>query len=257
MDEPAILETLSRLEPEAEVLLRDISKHIDDEMLEEIAAADYGGDIEKHFAALKQIRDTGLFPEMMCWFPGEVLELYRYRWIENTETSQGRFEFENWARAFCCAALLRATREPWNYGDGIGTDKTTIHLILSLRALPVDFTGQAVSFFAWLLANSEPEGGDDQVCAYGIAVLWFALHRTPPVEDETLICLVNWIIRRAKELYLNLIFETGPLPIRMGVGNPPPSRWVLLGAALFDLDLSDRTPELRVAVQEIGLELAQ
>jgi len=257
MGEPMIIELLNRLEPDPEALLRDISAHIDDEILEEIAAADYGQDIEKHFAALKQIRDTGLFPEKMYWFPGEVLELYRFGWIENTEMRQGRFEFENWARAFCCAALLRATREPWNYGDGIATDKSTILLILSLRELPIDFTPQAVSFFAWLLANSEPEGRDEQVCAYGIALLWFALHRTPPVEDETLISLANWIVRRAKELYLNLIFETGSLPIRMGVGNPPPSPWVLLGTALFDLDLSWRTPELSASVQEIGLELGQ
>ena len=256
MGEPMIVETLNRLEPESEGLLRDISAHISDEMLEEIAAADYGQDMEQHFAALKQIRDTGLFPMEMYWFPGEVLELYRNSWIENMEMKPGHFEFETWARAFSCAALLRATHEPWSYGDGIATDKTTIRLIHSLRTLPVDFTPQAVKFFAWLLANSEPEGGDDQVCAYGIALLWFALHRTPSVDDETLMVLVNWIIRRSKELYPKLIFEAGSLPLRMGVGNPPPSAWDSLGAAFFDLDLSSRAPALKELVQLIGVELA-
>jgi hypothetical protein len=252
-----IVETLNRLEPESEGLLRDISAHISDEMLEEIAAADYGQDMEQHFAALKQIRDTGLFPTEMYWFPGEVLELYRNSWIENMEMRQGRFEFEAWARAFCCAALLRATREPWNYGDGISTGYTTIRLIHSLRALPVDLTPQVVKFFAWLLANSEPEGVDGQVCAYGIALLWFALHRNPPVEDEALISLVKWITRRANELYSEFVFDAGQPPLRMGVGNPPPSPWAEVGSAIFDLDLSGRTPELRAAVQEIGLELAE
>jgi hypothetical protein len=252
-----ILDVLDRLEPDAEGLLRDISAHIDDEMLEEIAATDYGQDIEKHFAALKQIRDTGLFPEKMYWFPGEVLELYRNSWFENMEMKPGNFEFETWARAFSCAALLRATREPWNYGDGISTGSTTIRLIHSLRLLAVDFTQQAVKFFAWLLVASEPEGRDDQVCAYGIALLWFALHSNPPIADETLLSLTNWVVRRAKELFSELIFDTGPLPIRMGVGNPPPSPWMELGNAFFDLDLSGRTPELRAAIQEIGLEMAQ
>jgi len=56
-----ILELLSRLEPDSEGLLRGISAHISDEMLEEIAAADYGLDVERHFASLKPIRDTSLF----------------------------------------------------------------------------------------------------------------------------------------------------------------------------------------------------
>lgn len=249
-------ELLKRFEPEPEGLLRDISKHIDDEMLEQIASADYGLDVERHFAALQQIRDTGMFPTEMYWFPAEVLELYRNSWIENMEMELGRYEFESWARAFCCASLLRATREPWNYGDGMATDATTIRLILSLRALPVDFTPQAVRFFAWLLANSKPEGSDDQVCAYGIALLWFALLRTPSYDDETLISLVNWIVRRAKELYSELLFDAGQLPLRMGVGNPPPSPWESLGAGLFDLDLGARAPELKELVQLIGVELA-
>jgi hypothetical protein len=251
-----ILDLLNRFEPEAEGLLRDISAHIDDEMLEEIAAADYGQDMDKRIVGLRQIRDTGTFPPKMHWFPGEVLELYQTSWFENMEMRQGRFEFEAWARAFCCASLLRATREPWNYGDGISTDYTTIRLIHCLRVLPVDFNPQAVKFTAWLLANSEPEGGDDQVCAYGIALLWFALHRTPSVDDETLMVLVNWIIRRSKELYPKLIFEAGSLPLRMGVGNPPPSAWDSLGAAFFDLDLSSRAPALKELVQLIGVELA-
>jgi hypothetical protein len=251
-----ILDVLNRLEPESEGLLRDISAHINDEVLEEIASSDYGQDMEKHFAALKQIRDTGQFPEKMYWFPGEVLELYRNSYIENMEMRLGRFELENWARAFCCAALLRATREPWNYGDGLSTDATAIRLVLSLRVLPVDFTGQAVKFFAWLLAHSNPEGRDDQVCAYGIALLWFALHRAQSVNDETLTSLVSWIIRRTKELYPKLIFEAGSLPLRMGVGSPPPSAWDSLGAAFFDLDLSSRAPALKELVQLVGVELA-
>jgi hypothetical protein len=159
-------------------------------------------------------------------------------------------------RAFSCAAILRATREPWNYGDGVATGATTIQLIHSLRALPVDFSLEAMRFFAWLLLQIGPEGHDDQVCAYGIALLWFALKRNPPISDEDLLFLAKWIARRAKELYPSLLSEDGMLPLRIGVGNPPPSRWDPLGNAFFDLDLSNRPSELKELIQQIGLELA-
>jgi hypothetical protein len=103
-------------------------------------------------------------------------------------------------RAFCCAALLRATREPCNYGDGLGTDSTLIQLILSLCVLPMDFTADAVSFLAWLLAHSEPEGSDAQVCAYGVGLFWFALKHPARFSDEALISLAQWAVRRADEL---------------------------------------------------------
>ena len=41
-----------------------------------------------------------------------------------------------------------------------------------------------------------------------------------------------------------------------GLDNPPPSIWELLGIAFFDLDLSERSPELQEWVGLIGQELA-
>jgi hypothetical protein len=252
-----IVELLNSFEPESDGLLREISNHVDDEMLERISNADFGMGQDEHLVALRQVRDTGTFPTRMYWYCGEVLELFR-----NSEPRCGdpdrrlEDEFAHWARAFCCAALLRATRAPCGYGDGIATGETTIQLVHSLRALPVDLTPQAVRFFAWLALDLDPEGKDNQVCAYGIAMLWFALHLSPPIADETLIFLSKWIARRSKELYAELLFDTSTLPLRMGVGNPPPSKWDSLGGALFDLDLSARSPELKELIQQIGLELA-
>jgi hypothetical protein len=252
-----IVELLNRFEPESEGLLSEISRHIDDNMLECISRADYGGGEDEHLAALRQIRDTGTFPQKMYWYPAEVLELVRNSEPDDPIRSLGRTGvFGHWLRAFSCAALLRATREPWNYGDGMFTDETLIQMILSLRTLPVNFTPQAVKFLAWLLIHSEPEGQDEQVCAYGIGLLWFALQQALPIPDETLISLTKWIVRRSRELYVELLFDAGAVPLRMGFGNPPPSRWAALGAALFDLDLSKRAPELQELVQMIGLELA-
>jgi hypothetical protein len=251
-----ITELLNQFEPESEGLLRGISAHISDQMLRRIAEADYGQDVDKHLEGLRQIRDEGTFPPNMSWFPAEVLELFRYPDPGSRDPKLGEDDqFVHWALAFCCVALLRATQMPWNYGDGISTDRSTIRLILSLGALAVDFTPEAVKFFAWLLTNSNPEGVDNQVCVYGSSLLWFALNRTPCVEDETLIYLAKWVVRRAKEFYPELIFDSGALPLRMGFGNPPPSPWVELGAALFDLDLRARATELKELIQQIGLEL--
>ncbi|MGA3346100.1 MAG: hypothetical protein ABSC76_14655 [Terracidiphilus sp.] len=252
-----IVELLNRFEPESEGLLREVSKHISNNMLEEIAAADYGEEKVEHLAALQQVRDTGTFPEeKMPWFPMEVLELTR--WSE-PDTPSGRptdaIERGHWMRAFSCTAILRATREPWNYGDGLSTDKTTIKLILSLRVLPVDFTPQAVKSLAWLLLNSEPEGQDEQVCAYGIGLLWFALQLASPLADEMLVSLSRWILRRAEEFHGKLYCGSHPYLRKIGFGDLPPSRWEVLGNAFFDLDLSARPAELQECVALIGREL--
>ena len=63
-------------------------------------------------------------------------------------------------RAFSCAAILRAEYEPWNYhyNDG-STCSTTIQLVLSLDALPVDLNREAARDFAWLMLKSDPEEG--------------------------------------------------------------------------------------------------
>jgi hypothetical protein len=252
-----IVELLNRFEPEPEGLLREISKHIDDEVLEWISTSDYGSRANEHMVALRQVRDSGTFPEEMYWCPMEVLELIRWSEPEDPEWKPGRTgEFGHWMRAFSCAALLRATREPWNYGDGLGTDSTLVQLILSLHALPVDFTPQAVKFLAWLLLNLEPEGKDKQVCAYGIGLLWFALRLTPPVADGTLISLTKWIVRRTEELYGS--YSLGGLPglQEMVIECQKRESWERLGIAFSDFDLSGRSFALKRLVTTFGEQLA-
>jgi hypothetical protein len=123
----------------------------------------------------------------MHWFPAEVIELIRWSEPEAPNWKPGRTgEFGHCVRAFSCAALLRATREPWNYGDGIGTDSTLIQLILSLGALPVDFTLQAAKFLAWLLLHTDPDRADGQVCAYGLGLFRCALRHPARFADQKL-----------------------------------------------------------------------
>src|SRR5260221_13417688 len=91
--------------PPSNRLLLDVSRQqIDDGMLAEIAAADYGIDADRHLASLRPIRDTGVVPQFIGWHPAEVLELIRWSDPENPEHkpgSTGRRGHQ--MRAFSCA----------------------------------------------------------------------------------------------------------------------------------------------------------
>jgi hypothetical protein len=251
-----IADLLSRFEPEPDGLLRQMSEHVSDEVLEWISIADYGEDADEHLIALRKLRDTGTFPKEMQWCPAEVLELIRWSEPEDPDWKPGRTgESGHWMRAFSCAALLRATREPWNYGDGLGTDSTLVQLILSLCALPIDFTMQTVKFLAWLLLHSDPEGRDEQVCAYGIGLFWFALKHPTPFPDDVLISLAQWVTLRAGELYQESPSAGGPGLHEMVIKCQKRSSWERLGLKLLDLDLSVQSSELRAWINVIGKQL--
>ena len=250
------IDLLQRFDPEPDGLLRAISTYVDDEMLTEISLADYGEDAEGHLAALRMIRDTGTFPLPMQWCPSEVLELIRWSEPEDPCWKPGRTgEFGHWMRAFCCVALLRATREPWNYGDGAGTDSTVAQLTVSLHTLPVEFTADAVRFMAWLLNDPRPNGCDGQVCCYAVCLLWFALH-LPSASDQGLTSLASWIIQRADELFIGL--PGGNRGLREMVATcQAAASWEKIALMLLDLDLCSKSNDLQVRVQEIAEQLVR
>ncbi len=241
---------LTSLEPNMESLLSDISKHITDDMLTEIASADYGRDQEQHLAPLRHLRDEGTFIEPMYWYPCEVLELVRH-------SPEGSIDIQgHWIRAFACAALLRAKEEPWNYGgDGGTTSYNVILLIKSIQVLPIDFTLQALRMLAYIMSRSDLEGRDEQAIYCGVGLLWLALRLEMPPPDENLVELSAWIVRREAEIHKTRgwAFDRWLL----GIGHdPPPSPWESLGEDLSQLDLSHHQRELQDWVQLIGVELS-
>jgi hypothetical protein len=239
---------LASLEPNAENLLSDISKHISDDMLAEIALADYGQDQEQHLAPLRRLRDTGTFVEPMYWYPCEVLELVRH-------SPEGSIDIKgHWIRAFACAALLRANGEPWNYSCS-STTYNLILLIKSIQVLPIDFTPQALRMLAYMMSGIDLEGPDEQVIYCGVGLLWLALHLEIPPPDENLIELSAWIVRREAEIHKtrSWAFDRWLL----GIGHdPPPSPWESLGRDLSELELSHHQRELQDWVKLIGAELS-
>jgi hypothetical protein len=252
-----IADLLSRLEPDGDVLLRAISAHVTDEMLECISLADYGGDSDAHLAALRQLRDTGSLPQNPGWVPMEVLELIRWSEPENPEWKPGRTgEFGHWMRAFSCAAILRAEHEPWNYhyNDG-STCSTTIQLVLSLDALPVDLNREAARDFAWLMLKSDPEGTNDSQREYGVALLWFALQLEPAFADEDLIALAQWVVRRADELAWDPRLKEFPGLKAMVIGCQKRSGWEMFGVKMAEIDMSGRSVELQTWARLVAEQL--
>jgi hypothetical protein len=258
-----ISELLKRFEPDGDVLLRAVSAHVTDEMLECISLADYGCDCDAHLAALRQLRDAGSLPQNPGWVPMEVLELIRWSEPENPEWKPGRTgEFGHWMRAFSCAAILRAEHAPWNYhyNDGC-TDSTTIQVVLSLDALPVDLNREAARNFAWLLLRADPEGNekwkDGSAREYGVALLWFTLHLMPVVADKDLIALAQWVVQRADEANWDPRLKEFPGLKAMVIGCQKRSGWEIFGLKLAELDVSGRSVELQTWVRLIAEQLVE
>jgi hypothetical protein len=249
---------LDSLEPDGEQLLSEISKHITDDMLEEIALADYGQGQEQHLAALRRLRDTGTFVEPMFWYPCEVLELIRNSEPEDPLLKPGSLGIRgHWMRAFASSALLRALGPPWEYkGDAARPSYTLIKLIYSLRALPFDLTSAAVCMLAWLMLHSDLEGLDIQIIYYGVGLLWLAMHRNPPPPDRDLGDLSEWIVRRESELAKQLPGGFDRWLLGISGNNPPPSPWETLGLELRSLYLGSHQKQLQEWVKLIGCDLA-
>jgi hypothetical protein len=243
---------LKSLEPDQDSLLSAISKHITDEMLAEIAKADYGRDQEKHLAPLRLLRDQGMFVAPMHWYPCEVLELVCSATNCRCEPDQPHC---NWIPAFANAALLRAMYKPWNYSGGARQNSMLIHLLESFEGLPINFVPDAVRLIAWLMLNSDLDGMDEQSIYCGVALLWLTLQGSATTPDQDLICLAEWIVRREQEIHKSRhwAFDRWLLGISH---DPPPSPWERLGERLAMVDLSSRAEQLREWVKLIGSELA-
>ncbi|MEN9937623.1 MAG: hypothetical protein RLZZ387_4202 [Chloroflexota bacterium] len=84
-----VRDLLLALGPGCDALLCWLRPRVDDAMLLEIAGADYGMDADAHLAALRRIRDEGLFAVQIGWEPKEVLELIRWSEPENPAWKTG------------------------------------------------------------------------------------------------------------------------------------------------------------------------
>jgi hypothetical protein len=147
-------EILQKLNPAPDALLDALAEIVDDSMLEEIASADYGMEVEAHLAQLYRIRDDhkALFP--IGWNPREVLQLTRWSEPDRFYPVQSeKHRREHILRAFACAALLWTTLEPSNQDYEEGQNQTLVQLLTSLMVLGDPFQVPALRFIAWCAQN--------------------------------------------------------------------------------------------------------
>jgi len=243
-------------QPNADELLRRVAQHVDAQMLDEIAAADYYRDVKEHRAHLQQIRADGSFAVPMRWHPQEVLELIRWSDPEDPSWKPGApGERGHWMRAFACTSLLRAAGESENSELRNGWNQTLIQLIGSLCTVAPELYPAAAAFLAWLIPRVEQYNDTEELGFFAIGLLWLALHLQAAVPDDVVVALSERIAAEAR-----LASGHGPHAEGWLLGttfyNLQHRAWKRLGQELTALDLRDRARPTREWVSLIGSELA-
>lgn len=154
-------DSIDDLDPAYEPLVGIVLQHVEDPILQEIAAADRGQDFEAHLASLRGIV-RGVLPIPMGWIPKEVLELTAY--------SDPVDDREHWMRLFACMTLLRAEQPP--HHEHFHGDKTTIlRLTKSAMAIGFDCSSAARRFLCWCLRRQPRADWLDPYLAIAIMIL--------------------------------------------------------------------------------------
>ena len=178
--------------PASADLLLDVSRRqVDDGMLAEIAAADYGMDGDVHLAELRLIHDQGVIPAPLRWHPGEVLELIRWSNPEDPAHKPGcTGRRGHQMRAFACAALLLR-------GDGGRPRGRRGHVgpvPRQRQALGQEMSEAAARFLTWAIPR---DAGCEQqwLLAFGLLVVAVRL-RSGRIADRVLGDAADWGPRR-------------------------------------------------------------
>ena len=183
-------ELLATFGPDRDGLLRKVSELVDDQMLVEIARADWGEDVPEHLVELRKIRDTAAVPAPVRFCPQEVLELTR--WSDST-ASRPMQRRDHVMRAFACAALLRIKGEPGNADALIeGENATLAQLLASLDLLGGAYREKALQFLAWRLETMEDDDEGRPFFIYGLLLL--ALKTRTDLANSQLREIVDWLI---------------------------------------------------------------
>ncbi len=155
------LALFAKARPSGEALLEWLRPRIDDAMLREIAAADYGCDRELHLEPLLRIRDGRPPAYVSAWHPREVLELVRWSQPDDPHWQPGGTGMRgHLMRAFACAVLLRSAVEPENATHDSAIPQT-LELLWDSVAVIADRDAEerTIALLAWLAQRFPPTRG--------------------------------------------------------------------------------------------------
>lgn len=180
------------VEPDGDRLFKRLARHIDDALLDDIAACDYGMELEQNRRELRLIRDTGLIKAPMPWPPLEVLNLTRWSEPVTPQTPRGFADTRGHRkRAFCCAVLLRAYGDEPTRRKESGYNSTLVQLLDGLPHIVLDVSVEVLALLTWLL----PRMHDASERAFiGIALIDVLLASGTKVADDDLAAFAAWIM---------------------------------------------------------------
>jgi hypothetical protein len=249
---------------DCDLLLRLVSPRIDDRMLREIAAADYGRDVDEHFAPLRRLRDDGVIPCPLAWEPREVLELIRWSEPDDPEWGPGGHGVRgHWMRLFACTALLRTEFDPANIeARADGQNQTLAALLMSVRALDAKLDRPACGLVGWLVEVLSAEvrrcGGvpADDLAFFGVGLLWTIVRAQVTMEDAKLVDICHWIAACEAQAntgaHAGYGLPQGPWLLSTTHFNLNHAKWRRIGDDLGTAELAGRSAEARDWVRLIG-----
>lgn len=162
------------MRPMSRSLEKLLARNFDDEMLREIANADYGESVDEHLSAIETAR-SGSFTVPLEWEPLEVLELVR--WSEPADKLENgvlirKSVREHWMRLICCTVLLKTSSKPENHEKILSEDSTIIQFVRSAIALGDKTILAAIEFIEWLTDKSHL---DCPFCPVALVILELSL----------------------------------------------------------------------------------
>jgi hypothetical protein len=204
-------ELLTVFPPSGQLLLDVTRREIDDEMLDDIARADYGMDADLHLAALQPIRDDGVIPRAMEWHPREVLELIRWSEPENAELQPGAAGRRgHLMRTFACAVLLRADADR---EVDTAVEATLAHCLSGTKVLGQGISEAAGSFLTWRIPTMA--SGERWLFSLGLLILAMRF-RNDQITDRILGDAAEWFLAEEGDW-------KGKFKLRYDPSDPPPA----------------------------------
>lgn len=235
---------LAAFRPDPAPLLRRIAAHIDDAMLAEIAAADYGFQADENLVRLRALRKSGEMPDFNAQ---EVLALTRWAEPDWDNWSGPKGRRGHWMRAFACAGLLSAREDEGRWG---ALNDTLGQMLASFDALRAPLNEEGAAFLAWRL-DAFDCGADSAF--FGVGLLWFALN-LHDVSDETIVTLCTWTAQEERKLVVPGAEEGRWLLSR--TSGQRLHVWDGIGARIAAADTTGRSDAAREWVALIGASLA-
>ena len=183
-------ELAAPFDPAASALLEHLRDEIDEPMLRELAAADYGHRAAENLVELRRIRELGVVTSALCFPLREVCGLVRWSTPDGA-ASREALRRAHVLRAFACAVLLEGDEASSVEVDG--ENETVGTLIESAAFLGPDAIVATGRLVAWRTTRLDPVP-DRVLFALGLLLI-AVLSRDRTRFPERLLCaLSEWIV---------------------------------------------------------------